>query len=299
MRDKIIVIGSLNYDIILKIPRMPELGENIHANETAFASGGKGADQAVQAAKLGVPVYMVGCVGQDFMGDFLLHTVQGYGVRTEYIRRVDAPSGMGIVHAMEDGGVFASVVRGANFQVSREDVDRAEALMDEAYLVVLQMEIPQEINRYAIDKARLHGCRVLMNTAPAAPLEEEYLKKCHILVMNEVEAGFYANQSMDTMEIAEKEAEKMSEKMGNTVIITMGGEGAVASAEGRTERIPAMKVNAVETTGAGDSFIGGLVYGVLHGMSIFDACRFGTKCSAVTVCRLGAQNSMPCLEEIV
>lgn len=298
MRDKIIVIGSLNYDIVLKVSKLPAQGETLPANDAAFSAGGKGANQAVQAAKLGVPTYMAGCVGNDSMGDFLLKTANSYGLHTDYIRRTNGPSGMGVVNAMDDGSVFATIVRGANFEITKEDIDRIEPLMEEAGLMILQMEIPQDMNRYAIDKAKAHGCKVLMNAAPAAPFEEEYLKKCDILVVNEVEASFYAGKTIDTMDKAVEEAGNMSAKLGNTVIITMGKEGAVVSSAGRTEKVPSMKVNAIETTGAGDSFIGGTGYAVMNGMDIFEASKFATKCSAVTVCRLGAQDSMPTLKEI-
>lgn len=298
MRDKIIVIGSLNYDIILKLAKLPDLGETLPANDVAFSAGGKGANQAVQAAKLGVKTYMAGCVGTDAMGSFLLETAERYGVDTTHIRRVGAPSGMGIVNAMNDGGVFATIVRGANFEITKEDIDRIAPLMDEAGLLILQMEIPQDINRYAIDCAKEHGCRILLNAAPAAALEEEYLRKCDILVVNEVEASFYANTLIDTMDGAQKEAGRMAEKYGGTVIITMGKDGAVVSDGERSEQIPSKKVKAIETTGAGDSFIGGIGYALMEGMDIFEACRFATKCSAVTVCRLGAQPSMPTLDEL-
>lgn len=114
MKDKIMVIGSLNYDVILKISRLPEEGETLPADDAAFSSGGKGANQAVQAAKLGALTYMVGCVGNDLNGQVLLDTVKGYGVNTEFIKKVDAPSGMGVVNSMEDGSVFSVIVRGAN-----------------------------------------------------------------------------------------------------------------------------------------------------------------------------------------
>lgn len=298
MRDKIIVVGSLNYDIVLKVPKLPKEGETLPAKEAVFSAGGKGANQAVQAAKLGIETYMAGCVGNDAMGDFLLKTAQGYGLHTEYIRRTDGTSGMGVVNAIEDGSVFATIVRGANFEITEEDIDKIEPLLDDAGLMILQMEIPQDKNKYAIDMAKSHGCRVLLNAAPAVPIEEEYLRKCDILVVNEVEASYYAGKIIDTMEKAAEEAENMAKRLGNIVIITMGKDGAAVSNGDRTEEIPANAVDAVETTGAGDSFIGGIGYAVLNGMNIFEACRFATKCSAVTVCRMGAQDSMPTLQEL-
>ncbi len=298
MRDKITVIGSLNYDIILKMPRLPECGETLPADQAAFSAGGKGANQAVQAAKLGVETYMVGCVGKDVHGDFLLETAQRYGVNTSHVSRVDEMTGMGIVSAVTDGSVYADIVRGANFSVTEQHIEEAQELLKESALVILQMEIPQKINLYAIDKAKACGCRVLLNTAPAEEIPEEYLKKCDILVMNEVEAGFYLKEELDTVEKAVEGAERLSQTLCNDLVITLGKEGSVVSESGSVTFVPAKKVKAVETTGAGDSFIGGIGYALLQGKGLTEACRFATCCSAVTVCRMGAQSSMPVLEEI-
>ncbi|MBQ9063933.1 MAG: ribokinase [Blautia sp.] len=298
MRSKVLVVGSMNYDIILKAGRLPEQGETMPVDGCTFAAGGKGANQAVQAAKLGVETYMVGCVGNDPMGDFLFNSAEKYGLHTEHIRRSEGPSGLGVVHALENGSVHASIVRGANFEITREDIDAVETLLDDTGLVILQMEIPLEINRYVIDRAKAHGCKVLLNAAPAEPFEKEYLQKCDILVVNEVEAAFYAGRTAGNLEEGCAMAKEMAAEYGNTVVITMGSEGAVVSDGSRAEAIPSMKVKAVETTGAGDSFIGGIAYSMINGMDIFEAGRFATKCSAVTVTRAGAQNSMPTLAEV-
>ena len=200
MRKKVIVVGSLNYDIFTKIPHRPELGENLPVDEVSFSAGGKGANQAVQAAKLGMETYMAGCVGSDAMGDMLLASAEKFGLHTEYIRRTEEPTGMGLVSVLPDGSVYANIIRGANFAITREDVDRLGSLWDEAGYVMIQMEIPMDINRYVIDKAKAHGCKVVLNAAPAEKFENEYMKKCDILVVNEVEAGFYANEVIDSLE---------------------------------------------------------------------------------------------------
>lgn len=298
MRDKVTVIGSLNYDIILKISRLPEKGETLPAEDATFSSGGKGANQAVQAAKLGVPTYMVGCVGDDVNGQLLIDTVSGYGVHTEFIKRVKGPSGMGVVNAMEDGSVFATIVRGANFRISKSQIDEIEDLLQETKILILQMEIPQEINQYAIDKAKEKGCLVLMNAAPAEQISEEYLKKIDILVVNEVEAAFYLGEEMNSIEKAMEGAEKLCKRYGNSCVITLGKEGAVVCDGEKTSFIQSKKVPAVESTGAGDSFIGGMSYALAQKMSLKESCEFATRCSAVTVCRYGAQPSMPALEEV-
>ena len=298
MNKKITVIGSLNYDVILKIPRIPFKGETLTANGAAFSAGGKGANQAVQAAKLKTPTYMVGCVGTDASADFLVNTAKEYGVNVDYIRKVPGSSGMGVINAVEDGSVYACIVRGANFEVTKEDVDNAMPILKESGVCILQNEIPVEIIAYAIDKAKEAGCIVVLNAAPAIELPEECLSKVDILVVNEVEAEFYCHEKIDSVEKAKTEIKIMAEKYNNNVIFTLGKDGAVAYENGTIEFIPAMKVDAIETTGAGDSYIGAVSHSIIEGKSLIEACKFATKCSAITVCRMGAQPSMPTLEDV-
>ena len=298
MNKKITVIGSLNYDVILKIPRLPFKGETLTANGAAFSAGGKGANQAVQAAKLKTPTYMVGCVGTDASADFLVNTAKEYGVNVDYIRKVPGSSGMGVINAVEDGSVYACIVRGANFEVTKEDVDNAMPILKESGVCILQNEIPVEIIVYAIDKAKEAGCTVVLNAAPAIELPEECLSKVDILVVNEVEAEFDCHEKIDSVEKAKTEIKKMAEKYNNNVIFTLGKDGAVAYENGTIEFIPAMKVDAIETTGAGDSYIGAVSHSIIEGKSLIEACKFATKCSAITVCRMGAQPSMPTLEDV-
>lgn len=298
MNKKITVIGSLNYDVILKIPRLPFKGETLTANGAAFSAGGKGANQAVQAAKLKTPTYMVGCVGTDASADFLVNTAKEYGVNVDYIRKVPGSSGMGVINAVEDGSVYSCIVRGANFEVTKEDVDNAMPILKESGVCILQNEIPVEIIAYAIDKAKEAGCIVVLNAAPAIELPEECLSKVDILVVNEVEAEFYCHEKIDSVEKAKTEIKKMAEKYNNNVIFTLGKDGAVAYENGTIEFIPAMKVDAIETTGAGDSYIGAVSHSIIEGKSLIEACKFATKCSAITVCRMGAQPSMPTLEDV-
>ena len=298
MNKKITVSGSLNYDVILKIPRLPFKGETLTANGATFSAGGKGANQAVQAAKLKTPTYMVGCVGTDASADFLVNTAKEYGVNVDYIRKVPGSSGMGVINAVEDGSVYACIVRGANFEVTKEDVDNAMPILKESGVCILQNEIPVEIIAYAIDKAKEAGCTVVLNAAPAIELPEGCLSKVDILVVNEVEAEFYCHEKIDSVEKAKTEIKKMAEKYNNNVIFTLGKDGAVAYENGTIEFIPAMKVDAIETTGAGDSYIGAVSHSIIEGKSLIEACKFATKCSAITVCRMGAQPSMPTLEDV-
>lgn len=299
MRDKIVVIGSLNYDLILKSSRLPKCGETMPVDSAVSSAGGKGANQAVQAAKLGVPTYLVGCVGEDAQGAFLLQTASAYGVNTTHVKMLEhLPSGMGIVSALEDGSVFSSIVRGANYAVTRENIDDVESLLRETAIVILQMEIPLDVNTYAIQKAKSCGCKVLLNAAPAKEIPEQYLQMCDIIVVNEVEAAFYLKTKLDSVDQAKAGAAKLADRYGTDIIITLGKAGSVVADSGKIAFISSRKVKAVETTGAGDSFIGGVGYALMQGMDLTAACEFATACSAITVCHLGAQDSMPTLEEV-
>ena len=299
MYDKVVVIGSLNYDVCLKLERLPEEGETNFADSVEYCSGGKGANQAVQAAKLGLPVYMVGCIGEDASGAFLKETVEGYGVRTDYLKTVSGNSGMSVAQSLYDGGIRASVVRGANDCVSKADIDAIADVITPETIVVFQLEIPISTILYAIDVCREKGAYILLNGAPAAALPEESLKKLDLFIVNEVEASFYGSVEIDSVEKAESEIVKMSDRLSATCIFTLGKAGSVVSDRGRTEFVPSKKVQAVESTGAGDSFIGGLCYGLVKDMDIFEACRFATCCSAKTVTKTGGQPAMPTLEEVM
>ena len=206
---------------------------------------------------------------------------------------------MGIIHALEDGSVYASIVRGANFQIKKEDIDKAMPALKESKVCILQNEIPVPMIEYGIDKAKEAGCIVVLNAAPAIELPDEYLAKVDILVVNEVEASFYCKETVDSVDKAKEEIKKLAEKYNNNVIITLGSLGAVVYENGTIEVIPAKKVDAVETTGAGDSYIGAVSHSIVEGLTLTEACRFATKCSAITVCRCGAQPSMPTLEEVM
>ena len=298
MERKVVVIGSLNYDVCLKQERIPQEGETCFADRVEYCSGGKGANQAVQAAKLGVPTYMVGCIGSDSQGQFLKANIEQYGVRTDYLREVEGNSGMSVAHSLYDGGVRASVVRGANDRVRKEDVDALEGFLKPGDIAVFQLEIPIPVVEYGISFCKAHGCYVILNGAPAAPLEERVLKQVNLFIVNEVEAGFYCGHEILSEETAKEEIRKMAENLGNVCIYTLGKAGSVVCEAGKCEFIPSKKVQAIESTGAGDSFVGGLCYGIVHNMDIFEAARVATCCSARTVCRIGGQPAMPVLGEV-
>lgn len=299
MEKKVVVIGSLNYDVCLKQDHIPEEGETCFADRVEYCSGGKGANQAVQAAKLGIVTYMVGCVGSDSQGQFLKETIEQYGVCTDFLKMTEENSGMSVAQSLYDGGVRASVVKGANDRVSKEDVEALKGFLKPGDIVVFQLEIPIPVVEYGISFCKEQGCYVIVNGAPAAPLAEEILKQIDLFIVNEVEAGFYCGCEILSEKEAEEEIRKMALNLNNVCIYTLGKAGSVVCEGERCEFVPSKKVQAVESTGAGDSFIGGLCYGIVHEMDIFEAARFATCCSARTVCKTGGQPAMPVLEEVL
>lgn len=297
-RKSVAVIGSLNYDFILKAASLPRKGETMVADSATFCCGGKGANQAVQCSKLGIKTYMVGAVGDDYMGKALLEGLKEYDVDYSFVKSVPGSSGFGIVHALTDGNVFATIIQGANYKINKADIDRIKPLLKEVGLILLQLEIPIDIVEYAITVGKEYGCKVMLNTAPAFEISEMILSKCDILVMNEIEASFYMKEEIKTIEDARKHILPFARKMKNTCIVTLGEKGALISDGKDIKYFPAKKVDAVETTGAGDSFIGGLAYAALKNIDMDQSMIFATCCSSITVQGIGAQSSMPKLSDV-
>ncbi|SCP97645.1 ribokinase [Anaerobium acetethylicum] len=292
------VVGSLNYDILMKQERLPMQGETYTADSVSYEGGGKGANQAVQCAKLGVPTYMIGKVGSDNFGDILLEKLDGYGVHTDYVGRSSLNTGLGIVHVLNDGAVYASIITGANFDMTQEDIRQMEDIIFNSRIIILQMEIPVGIVEMIIKKAREHGVYVILNAAPAKEISKEALQRVDCLVVNETEASFYAGEEIKDAETARQHAHKLTELTNGTVIITLGKNGSILCDGNSCTFIPSVKVDAIETTGAGDSYIGAFAYGKYNGKSDEEACRFAARIAAVTVTKIGAQGAMPYLEEI-
>lgn len=297
MKKQITVIGSLNYDMILKVKRLPYEGETMAAEGISTAAGGKGSNQAAQAAKLGVPTYLIGAVGNDSMGEFLIAEAKKYGIITDRVKIADCSSGLGLVHSLDDGSVHATIVRGANYAVTREDIDNNMDVIRNSGVIILQNEITPDTNLYIMEIAKDLDCKVILNAAPAEEIDQEHLALCDIVVVNEVEASFYCGREIKDLSSA-MDAITISSELGNTWVFTLGSQGSVIAGNGRCEFVPSHHVKAIETTGAGDSYIGALGYALTEGMDVFEGGKFATCCSAITVCGIGAQQSMPTLEQV-
>ncbi len=300
MEEKyIVVIGSMNYDVLFKQQRLPMKGETYTADSVSFCGGGKGANQAVQCAKLGIKTYMVAKTGEDSFGDFLRSELVKYGVDTTYVGKSERTTGYASVNALTDGSVYATITEGANGDFTPADIDRLDDLIKNSAAIVLQLEIPVPVVEYIIEKAASFGVYILLNAAPAKPIRPEILKKVDCLVVNEPESTFYAGVTISDKASAEANYQQLLSKVKDTLVITLGKYGSLLCEQAGTTYFPAdHSVKVVETTGAGDSYIGAFAVQKVLGKDNKEACAYASRVSQVTVTKIGAQPAMPTLAEM-
>lgn len=292
------VVGSLNFDIIFKQKKLPAVGETYTADSISFCSGGKGANQAVQCAKLGLKTYMVGKIGDDFFGGVLKQNLNNYGVDTTCVTTSSINTGIGVVNSIDDGSLVATIAKGANYSLTQADIDQAEKIIAKSKVVILQLEVPIEIVEYTIKVAKKYNCYVILNGAPASEISDETLKLVDCFVVNESEASFYAGEEVSSYQDAEKVCEKLHAKVGQHLIITLGAQGSLIFDGMEKLFILPNKVKVVETTGAGDAYIGAFAYAITTGMTLREAGEFASKVSSLTVLKIGGQDAMPSIDEV-
>lgn len=296
---KAVIIGSLNYDIILKQKRLPQIGETFVADSITMCGGGKGANQAVQLSKLGGKAFMAGCVGNDKFGEELLSNLQKHNVNTDNVKLSEKNNtGMGIVNVFDDGKLIATITRGANYDITNSDIDKIKNEIISAQIIILQMEIPIEVIEYVINLASKHDVYIILNAAPACEIKEEVLSKVNCLVVNETEASFYLNKEINDVKSSIENCEELYGKIKDLLIITLGENGSLLYDGKEKLHIKARKAEVTETTGAGDSFIGAFAYKLLNDSSYKEAAEFASLVSSITVTKIGAQDSMPTYEEV-
>ena len=296
---KAVIIGSLNYDIILKQKRLPKIGETFVADSITMCGGGKGANQAVQLSKFGGKAFMAGCVGTDKFGEELLSNLQKHNVNTDNVKLSEKNNtGMGIVNVFDDGKLIATITRGANYDITNSDIDKIKNEIISAQIIILQMEIPIEVIEYVINLASKHDVYIILNAAPACEIKEEVLSKVNCLVVNETEASFYLNKEINDVKSSIENCEELYGKIKDLLIITLGENGSLLYDGKEKLHIKARKAEVTETTGAGDSFIGAFAYKLLNDSSYKEAAEFASLVSSITVTKIGAQDSMPTYEEV-
>jgi ribokinase len=299
MVKKIVVIGSSNIDFIMKMPRLPKVGETITDAVFMQTFGGKGANQAVGAARAGGNVYFVNCVGDDDITPVMLEQYKRDGINTGFVfKETNISSGTALVMIGEQGANYLSVAPGANYKLSPAYIDKAADLIKEAGIILLQYEIPTNTLKYTLDFCEKHGKKVLWNFAPARDFEKEYLKKVSILVVNETEAEILSGIAINNEASVIIAAKELANLGCGTVIITLGIRGSfIYSSEGE-EWVPAFKVEAVDTTAAGDIYCGCLAVALVEGKTLSESVKFAGAAAAISVTRLGAQPSAPSRTEI-
>jgi len=299
MGNKIVVVGSSNTDMIVKLPHLPKPGETVSGGAFSTAAGGKGANQAVAAARAGAEVGLVARVGDDSFGEQAIAGFVGDGIDVRYVTRDSgAPSGVALIFVDDGGENCIAVAPGANGRATPEDVDAAEDLIGGAEALVMQLETPIETVGRAAALARQHGVRVILNPAPARPLNDELLANVSILTPNESEAELLTGVQVEDDESAAAAARALVARGVDTVILTLGSRGAFVFESDSGELVPSFEVQAVDTTAAGDVFNGSLAVGLSEGMPLGKAVRFANAAAALSVTKLGAQPSAPTRAEI-
>ena len=299
MKNKIVVIGSSNVDLLMKMDHLPEKGETVTDAVFMQVYGGKGANQAVAAARAGGKVAFVNCVGEDAYTPQMVQNYKNDGIDTRFVfHEKGMASGHALIMIGGEGMNYLSVAPGANYELTPSKIDDAIPVIDEAAIIVMQYEIPEETIKYVIDMANQKNIPVLWNVAPARAFDFSYISKVNILVLNEVEAGFLAEMTVENEADAEKAAEKLVAQGVEKVIITLGSQGAFVLTKDEKVSVPSFKVNAVDTTAAGDTFCGAFAVALVEGKSLKESLRFASAAAAISVTRIGAQPSAPKREEI-
>lgn len=288
-------------DLVVTTNRAPEGGETLDGSSFQTIPGGKGANQAVAIARQGGRVAMIAKVGKDGFGDELITKLAENQIDVKQVKRDETnPTGVAFIVVEKTGQNRIIVVAGANRQVSPADVDESSDLFDQADFLVVQLETPLPTIQYAIAKAKAKKIRVVLNAAPApeTPFEDELLKKIDYLLVNETEAGVLVMKPVKDIDSAREAAQNLQKKTGGVVILTMGDKGAVTAEQNDVWFTPSFKVTAIDTTAAGDAFIGGLVTALAQGTPLKQAVIQGTAAGALAVSKFGAQPSLPNHQEL-
>ena len=298
--NKIVVLGSCNTDMVVKSSRLPVPGETILGGTFMMNPGSKGANQAVAAARLGGNVTFITKTGNDLFGRQSIELYNDEHINTDYIYSdPDLPSGVALISVDEKGENCIVVASGANGTLLPPDLVEAEKEITSACILLMQLEIPMETVEYAAKKAKENNVKVILNPAPAQPLSNDFLKNVYMMIPNETEAEIISGVKVHDWESAKKAADIICSKGVQIVVITMGSMGALLKEGNEYHKISALKVDAVDTTAAGDTFCGAISVAISEGKNLKDAIAFANQSSAITVTRMGAQSSIPYRREVV
>ena len=299
MGKKIVVIGSSNVDLIMKMDHLPAVGETVTDAEFFQVYGGKGANQAVAAARAGGDVAFVNCVGSDAYTPQMLENYRNDGIDTSCVFHDESrSSGHALVMIGQAGQNYLSVAPGANYSLTPELLERARPVIDQAAIIIMQNEIKDTTIKHVLVLAKEKGIPVLWNFAPAREFDPKYLGKATLLVVNEIEAKFLTGIEVADGTSTGNAARSLLQKGISMVIITLGEEGAIAFQDNHIYKVPGYRVEAMDTTSAGDVFCGSLAVALQEGKPVEEALQFANAAAAICVSRIGAQPSAPKRTEI-
>ena len=286
-------------DLVVKAPRIPAVGETILGEDFIMTPGGKGANQAVAAAKLGAEVYFIAKLGDDVFAEQSLNNFKKETVNTKYVIQTnEAPSGVALITVDDAGNNVIVVAPGANQRLSPDDVREAESDISSSGALAAQLEVPLETVECAAQLANNSGVPFILDPAPAQKLSLEHLKMVDVLTPNETEAQILTGIEVTDEDSARTAAKKLLENGVKSVILTMGAKGFLLADNDRMEFVPGVKVDAVDATAAGDAFTGSLAVGLAQGKTLADAALFANYVAALSVTKMGAQSSMPTREAV-
>lgn len=296
---KALVIGSLNMDMTVKVEELPKLGETIFGNDFYESCGGKGANQAVAVSKLGMKTEMIGMVGKDSQGEKLIQNLNKYGIISDNVIKSDELTGRAIITVDKKGDNNIIVIPGSNFKITKEHIQDKQDVIASSDVVILQNEIPSETVEFSLLKAKELGKITIFNPAPARKLSGEVFKNTDYLILNETEMEEIFEIKFNDEEYTEKISSKKKEYGIKNIILTLGDKGSILfSEDNNIKKYDVYKVKAVDTTAAGDSFIGAFTMKICEIGNPDEAIKYATAVSAIVVTRQGAQDSIPTREEI-
>ena len=294
----ICVIGSLNMDLVVNVDTMPKPGQTIIGSNFKEVPGGKGANQAVAMARLNGNVSMIGKVGEDGFGQTLINSLKNDNVDTTYIQTTKGATGVALITVDKNAQNSIVVSPGANFEVKEDDIDNNIEAIKNSDIVVLQLETPLNTIKYALNKAKELNKYTILNPAPAVKLDDEIIKNVDLLTPNETELEIISGVSIETEEDIQRAAQIMIEKGVKELIVTLGSKGSLYINKEKSMFKKAYKVEAVDTTAAGDSYTGALAVALSQNKGMEDAMDFASKVGALSVLKEGAQSSLPTLEDV-
>lgn len=299
MKKRIVVVGSSNTDMIVKTSRLPQAGETVIGGKFFMAPGGKGANQAVAAARAGGNVAFIARVGEDMFGRKAIEGFRRDQINVDYVfKDKEAPSGIALIFVSETGENSIAVASGANARLSPQDLEKAKKTITQADVLLIQLEVPLETVRAAVEIASAAGVRIILNPAPAQKLDDKLLKKISILSPNETEAELLSGINIRGKSGVSEAARILLSRGMEAVLVTLGSKGIYVATKESSRTAPAFKVKAVDTTAAGDVFNGALAVALSEKKTIFESAVFANAAAAISVTKIGAQPSAPHRKEI-